>query len=135
MFARMGFPFHFENFILRDSDLAIGLRASDVDVPPTISIPMDCARSLFVEDVTLFRGSFVYVDAVVARFGRGNRNLSDVESEHSVFLYTRWFPFEVEIFGTLHGNVEYRFLIGFIDILVGINFFSVPKNFCKWWKM
>ena len=127
VFARMVFPFQFENFILRDSDLAIGLRASDVDVPPTISIAMDYTRSLFVEDVTFFRGSFVYVDAVVVRFGRGNGSFSGVESEHFVFLYTRWFPFEVEIFGTLQENVEYRFMIVFIDILVNINFFSVAQ--------
>ena len=123
----MVFPFQFENFILRDSDLALALRASDVDVPPTIFIAMDYTRSLFVEVVTLFRRSFVYVDAVVVRLGRGNGNFSGVESEHFVFLYTRRFPFEVEIFGILQENVEYRFMIVFIDILVGLNFFSVAQ--------
>ena len=121
VFARMVFPFQFENFILRDSDLAIGFRASDVDVPPTISIAMDYTRSLFVEDVTLFLGSFVYVDAIVVHFGRGNGNFSGVKSEHFVLLYTRWFPLEVEIFGTLQETFENRFMIVFIYILVGIN--------------
>ena len=92
MFARMVFPFQFENFILRESDFAIALRAFDVDVPATIFLTMDYMRSLFVEDVTLFRGSFVHVHAVVVHFGRGNENFSGVESEHLVFSYTRWFP-------------------------------------------
>ena len=85
-------------------------------------------RPLFVEDVTLFCGSFVDVDAVFVRFGEGNGNCSGIESEHFVLLYTRWFPCEVQIVVILQENIEHRFMIVFIDILVGLNYFSVAQS-------
>jgi len=49
------------------------------------------------------------------------------ESEHSVLSYTRWFPFDVEILRILQENVECHFMIVFINILVGLDFFSVVQ--------
>lgn len=62
---------------------------------------MDYMRFFFVEVVIFFCRFFVYVDVVVVCFGRGNGNFLGVESEYFVFLYIRWFLFEVEIFGIL----------------------------------